>query len=65
MTEKKTTKKEIWDKDNPKSSPEHMSPSEKGAATKSAHKQGRSKPGLVDNINAKKKSAPKNSTKAK
>jgi hypothetical protein len=48
--------KEIWDKTNPKKKSEKMSSAEKGVATKAAKADGRDKPGLVDNINAKKKS---------
>ena len=51
--------KEIWDKKNPAKKHEKMSSAEKGAATKAAKADGRDKPGLVDNINAKKKSGGK------
>ena len=59
-------KKEIWDKKNPAKKHKKMSSAEKGAATKAAKADGRDKPGLADNINAKKASAKKKaSTKKK
>ena len=51
--------KEIWDKKSPTKKHEKMSSAEKGAATKAAKADGRDKPGLVDNINAKKKAGAK------
>jgi hypothetical protein len=47
-------KKKIWEKPNPKSTSKKMTSSEKTAATKTAREKGRSKPSLVDNINAQK-----------
>ena len=58
-------KKEIWDKKNPAKKHKKMSSAEKGAATKAAKADGRAKPGLVDNINAKKASAKKKSSSKK
>jgi hypothetical protein len=43
--------KPIWKKRNPKPRPTKMSPTEKAAAKRAAHKHGRSRPSLVDNIN--------------
>ncbi len=47
-------KKKIWDKKNPKSTSKKSTPSERASAKKRAKKQGRSRPSLVDNINAQK-----------
>ena len=58
-------KKEIWDKKNPAKKHKKMSSAEKGAATKAAKADGRDKPGLVDNINAKKKSSAKKASAKK
>jgi hypothetical protein len=44
--------KPIWKKRNPKSRHHRMSAMEKAAAKRSARKGGRSRPSLVDNINA-------------
>ena len=57
--------KEIWDKKNPAKKHKKMSSAEKGAATKAAKADGRDKPGLADNINAKKASAKKKSAGTK
>jgi hypothetical protein len=45
----------IWDRPNPKKRQDHLTPAEKRRATASAKRHGRSKPSLVENINAKKK----------
>ena len=57
--------KEIWDKKNPTKKHKKMSSAEKGGATKAAKADGRDKPGLVDNINAKKKAGAKKKSTAK
>ena len=49
-------KKAIWEKENPRSRHQTMTAKEKAKAEKAAKQQGRSKPGLVDNINAEKDS---------
>ena len=46
--------KKIWEKKNPKSKSRSSTPAEKASAKKRAKKQGRSKPSLVDNVNAQK-----------
>ena len=51
--------KKIWEKKNPKSKSKKSTSAEKASATKRAKKQGRSKPSLVDNINAQKTSLSK------
>lgn len=50
-----TTKKEPWDTPNPKKQHHTMTAPEKAKAKRSAKKAGRSKPSLVDNMNAIKK----------
>ena len=52
----KKAKKAVWEGENPKSSSKKMSKGEKADATKRAKAGGRSKPSLVDNINAQKSS---------
>lgn len=42
----------IWERPNPERRHRRMTPAEKAAATNAAHRAGRSKPSLVDNINA-------------
>lgn len=51
--------KKIWEKKNPKSKSKKSTSAEKASATKRAKKHGRSKPSLVDNINAQKVSKSK------
>ncbi len=46
--------KPIWEKKNPKRKSRKMSAVEKTEAKRQARKHGRSKPSLVDNINASK-----------
>jgi len=53
---KGTGKQEVWDRPNPKANSKKLTPAEKGAATKHAHAQGRSKPALVDSLAAQKQS---------
>ena len=55
----------IWDKKNPKSKHKQMSSSEKAKAKKAAKRDGRSSPGLVDNINAMKSKKKKKSGEKK
>ncbi|HZA71875.1 MAG TPA: hypothetical protein VE476_03090 [Propionibacteriaceae bacterium] len=57
--------KKIWDKKNPKTKSKKSTPSEKASAKKRAKKQGRSKPSLVDNINAQKHTGSKGSKKGR
>ena len=57
--------KKIWDKKNPKTKSKKSTPSEKASANKRAKKQGRSKPSLVDNINAQKHTGSKGSKKGR
>jgi hypothetical protein len=45
----------IWERPNPKKKTTHLTASEKRRAAASARRHGRSKPSLVENINAKKK----------
>jgi hypothetical protein len=42
----------IWERPNPKQRHRRMTPAQKAAATKAAHRAGRSRPSLVDNIRA-------------
>ena len=58
-------KKKIWEKKNPKSKSKSSTPAEKASAKKRAKEQGRSKPSLVDNINAQKTSSSKGGGKKK
>ena len=58
-------KKEIWEKPNPRSTSEKMTPSEKAEATKTARAHGRATPSLVDNINAQKKAGKTKGSKRK
>jgi hypothetical protein len=47
-------KKPVWEKENPKKSPEKLTPKQNAKAKRLAKKHGRDDPSLVDNINAKK-----------
>jgi hypothetical protein len=49
------TKTPIWERPNPKKRSSHLTPGQKKSAAASARRHGRSRPGLVENINAKKK----------
>ena len=42
----------IWERPDPEQRSRRMTPAQKAAATKAAHRAGRSTPSLVDNINA-------------
>ena len=46
--------KPIWEKDNPKQRSTKLTPAQQTAAKRQAKEHGRSKPSLVDNINAQK-----------
>ena len=68
------TEKETWPRrrrsgrrkwEDPKSKSKSSTPAEKASAKKRAKKQGRSKPSLVDNINAQKTSLSKGGSKKK
>ena len=66
MAKSSTTKssKAPWDKPNPKAAKgrsRKLNPSQKASAKRSAKKAGRSRPSLVDNMNAAKKSGAKKS----
>lgn len=53
-SEKGSSKKEIWEKENPRRRSTPLTPAQKAKATRSAHEHGRDTPSLVDNINAQK-----------
>ncbi len=55
-------KKVIWEKENPKPSSKGLTKAEKQEAKQAAKADGRAKPSLVDNINAKKKKGKKTKT---
>jgi hypothetical protein len=48
-------KKEVWDKENPKSKSKKLTPKKKAAAKASAKAAGRPYPNLIDNMKAAKK----------
>jgi hypothetical protein len=54
MATKTASKREPWDKPNPKDgkATHHLTPSEKASAKRSAKKAGRPYPNLVDNMHA-------------
>jgi len=49
------SKAPIWQRTNPKKRSSHLTPAQKRRAAASARRHVRSKPSLVENINAKKK----------
>lgn len=53
-TKSKGKKQDVWEKDNPKRKSTKMTAGQKDKAKKAAKSEGRSKPSLVDNINAMK-----------
>ena len=55
----KTKKQQVWEKPNPKKKSTPLTPEQRAKAKRAAKKHGRSKPSLVDNINAKKSSKKK------
>jgi hypothetical protein len=54
-----SSKKPIWEKQNPKAKSTPLTPAQKAKAKRAAKQHGRSQPSLVDNINAQKSSKKK------